>query len=55
MSDFKNKFNKIKEKGKVRVIKGSFGLTFDKVKNHKDNIKKKALSLRKRERAIIIY
>ena len=41
MSDFKNKLDKIKEKGRSRVAKGFFGLTFDKMKNNKDNIKKK--------------
>ena len=55
MSDFKKKLDKIKEKGKGKVVKKSFGLTFDKVKNDKDNIKKKASSLRKKERVIIIY
>ena len=55
MSDFKKKFNKVKEKGKGRVAKRSFGLTFDGVRDDKDNIKKKALFLRKREKAIIIY
>ena len=55
ISDFKKEFNKIKEKGKGRVAKGFFGLTFDRVKNNKDSIKRKTLSLRKRERAIIIY
>ena len=55
MFNFKKKFNKVKEKGKGKVAKGSFGLTFDEVKNNKDSIKKKALSLRKRERAIIIH
>ena len=55
MSDFENKFNKIKEKGKGRVAKGSFGLTFNGVRDNKNNIKKKALSLRKKKRAIIIY
>ena len=55
MSDFKKEFDKIKEKGKGRVVKGFFGLTFDKMKNNKDSIKRKALSLRKRERAIIIH
>ena len=37
------------------MAKGFFSPTFDKVKNNKDNTKKKALSLRKRKRAIIIY
>ena len=55
MSDFKNKFDKVKEKGKGKVVKGSFGLTFNGVKDNKNSIGKKALSLRKRERAIIIY
>ena len=55
VSDFKKELDKVKEKGKGRVAKGSFGLTFDGVRDNKDNIKKKALSLRKRERVIIIY
>ena len=55
MSDFENELNKMKEKGKGRVAKGSFGLTFDGVKDNKDSTKKKTLSLRKKERAIIIY
>ena len=55
VSDFKKEFNKIKEKGKGRVAKGSFGFTFDRVRDNKNSIKKKALSLRKRERAIIIH
>ena len=55
MSDFKKELNKIKKKGKGKVAKGFFGLTFNGVKNNKDNIKKKTLSLKKRERAIIIY
>ena len=55
MSNFKKKFNKIKEKGKGKVAKGFFDLTFDGVRDNKDNIKKKALSLRKRKRVIIIY
>ena len=41
MFDFENKLNKIKEKGKSKVVKGFFGLTFNRVKNNKDNIKKK--------------
>ena len=41
MSDFESKFNKIKEKERGRVVKRSFGLTFNKVKDNKDNIKKK--------------
>ena len=55
MSDFKKKLDKIKEKGKGRVAKGFFGLTFDGVRNDKDSIKKKASFLRKKERVIIIY
>ena len=55
MSDFEKELDKIKEEGKGRVVKGSFNLTFDGVRNNKDNIKKKASFLRKRERAIIIY
>ena len=55
MSDFKKKLDKIKEKGKGRVVKGSFSPTFDGVRDNKDNIKKKTLSLRKRERVIIIH
>ena len=54
-SDFEKKLDKIKEKGRGRVAKGSFGLTFDEVRDDKDSIKRKALSLRKKERAIIIY
>ena len=37
------------------MAKGSFSLTFDGVRNNKNNIKKKTSSLRKRERAIIIH
>ena len=37
------------------MVKGFFGLTFNKVKNNKNNIKKKALFLKKKERAIIIH
>ena len=55
MSDFKKEFNKVKEKGKGRVAKGFFGLTFDGVRNNKDSTKKRTLSLRKRKRAIIIH
>ena len=55
VSDFKKEFNKIKEKGKGRVVKGFFNLTFDGVKNNKNSTEKKALSLRKREKAIIIH
>ena len=55
MFNFKKKLNKIKEKGKGRIVKGFFGLTFDGVRNNKDSIKKKALFLRKKEKVIIIY
>ena len=55
MFEFKKEFDKVKEKGRGRVAKGFFGLTFDKVRNNKDNIKRKALFLKKRKRAIIIY
>ena len=55
MFNFESEFDKIKEKGKGRVAKGFFGLTFDRVRNNKDSIKRKASSLRKRERAIIIH
>ena len=55
MFDFKKKFDKVKEEGKGRVAKGFFGPTFNGVRDDKDNIKRKALSLRKRERAIIIH
>ena len=55
MSDFENKLDKIKKKGKGKVVKGFFNPTFDGVRNNKNSIKRKTLSLRKRERAIIIY
>ena len=55
VSDFEKKFDKVKEKGRGKVAKGFFGLTFDGVRNDKDSIKKKASFLRKREKAIIIY
>ena len=55
MSDFKKEFDKVKEKGKGKVAKGFFGLTFNGVRNDKDSIKKKALSLRKKKKVIIIY
>ena len=42
MSNFENKFNKVKEKGKGKVTEGFFNLTFNKVRNNKDGIKKKA-------------
>ena len=37
------------------MAKGFFGPTFDGVKDNKDNIKRKTLSLRKKKRAIIIH
>ena len=49
MSDFKNKFNKVKEKGKGKVVKKSFGLTFDGVRNNKNSTKKKTLSLKQKK------
>ena len=55
MFDFEREFDKVKEEGKGRVVKGFFGLTFDGVRDNKDSTKRKALSLRKRERAIIIH
>ena len=36
------------------MAKGLFGLTFNRVKDNKDSIKRKTLSLRKRKRVIII-
>ena len=54
-SDFKKELNKEKEKGKGKVAKGSFGLTFNKVRDKKDGIKRKALSSRKNKRAIIMH
>ena len=55
MSDLENEFDKVKEKGRGKVAKRVFGFIFDGVKNDKDSIKKKALSLRKRERVIMIH
>ena len=55
ISDFKKEFSKIKEKGKGKVAKGFFGLIFNGIRDDKDNIKRKTSSLKKRERAIIIY
>ena len=55
ISDFKKELDKEKEKGRGKVTKGSFGLTFDEVRDNKDGIKKTTLFSRKRERAIIIY
>ena len=55
MSDFEKELDKIKEKGRGKVAKGFFGPTFNGVRNDKDSTKKKASSLRKRERVIIIH
>ena len=55
ISDFKKKLNKIKEKGKGKVAKGFFGPTFNGVRDNKDSIKKKTLSLRKKKKTIIIH
>ena len=55
MSDFENKLDKIKKKGKGKVAKGFFGLTFNKIKNNKNSIKKKTSFLKKRKRVIIIH
>ena len=55
ISDFKKELNKIEKEGKGRVTKGFFGLIFDGVRNNKDSIKRKTLSLRKREKVIIIH
>ena len=55
VSDFKKEFDKDMEEGKSQVAKRFFGPIFNKVRNNKDNIKKKALSLRKKEKAIMIY
>ena len=54
-SDFKKELDKVKEKGKGKVAKGSFGPTFDGVKDNKDSTKRKASSSRKRERATTIH
>ena len=55
MSDFEKELNKVKEEGRGRVAKGFFDLTFNEVRDNKDHIKKKTLSLKKRKRVIIIY
>ena len=55
MYNLKKKLIKKKKKGKDKVEKGSFYLTFNKIKNNKNGIKRKALFSRKRKRAIIIY
>ena len=53
--DFKKELNKEEEKRKGKIAKRSFGLIFNRVRNNKDNIKKKTLSLRKRGKAIVIH
>ena len=55
MSDFEKKLDKIKEESRGRVAKGFFGLTFDKMRDNKDNTEKKISSLKKKKKAIIIY
>ena len=55
VSDFKREFDKEEEKGRGRVAKEFFGLTFDGVRDDKDGTEKKALSSRKRKKAIIIH
>ena len=37
------------------MAKGFFGFTFNEMRNNKDSIKKKTLSLRKKEKIIIIH
>ena len=49
VSDSKKEFNKIKEKGKGKVAKGFFVLTFNEVKNNKDSIKKNLILKEKRK------
>ena len=49
VSDFERELDKKKEKDRGKVAKGFFGPTFDGVRDDKDGIKRKALSLRKRE------
>ena len=41
MSNFKKKLDKNAEERKGRVAEKAIGLTFDEVRNNKDNIKKK--------------
>ena len=55
MSDFEKEFDKEKEKGRGRVAKGFFGLTFNGVRDNKNGIKKKTSLLKKRGRVIIIH
>ena len=49
-SDFKKEFDKEKEKGKGKVAKGFFGLTFNGVRNNKNGIKKKNLILEEKRK-----
>ena len=55
MSDFKKELDKIKEKDRGKMAKGFFNPIFNGVRDNKDSTKRKASSLRKRERAIIIH
>ena len=48
--DFKKKLDKEKEKRKGRVAKGSFGLTFNGVRDNKDGTKKKNLILKEKKK-----
>ena len=53
--DFERELDREEEKGRGKVAKGFFGFTFDGVRDNKDGIERKALSSKKRERAIIIH
>ena len=55
ISDFKEELNKDVEEDKGIVAKGSFGLTFDGVRDDKNNIKREISFSRKKEKAIIIH
>ena len=55
MFDFEKELNKDAEKDKGKVVKGAFSLTFNKIRDNKESIKKKTLFLKKRERVIIIH
>ena len=50
VSDFKKELDKEEEKGRGKVAKGFFGLTFDKVRDNKNGIKRKALSSRTKKK-----
>ena len=54
-SDFEKELDKVEEEGRGRVAKGSFGPTFDGVRDDKDSTERKASSSRKRERATTIH